>query len=198
MHQKALSLNTLYNVIILIVSIDSSLLEQWLDKKVVGWLDQLYGPSPAPSLPPLGQALHSSTPAPPRAHPKDSGDALSRHKGRLLHLTYAIYAGIRIQQLFNIIIEFPESEPALLDLKTCLDKVHSLRQTLVQSLRQALQSRLLHPGVNTSDILTAYISAIRALRVLDPTGVLLDLVCEPVKKYLRSAFCAPFMPSSDE
>lgn len=40
--------------------------------------------------------------------------------------------------------------------------------------------------MNTSDILTAYISAIRALRVLDGSGVLLDLVCEPVRKYLRS------------
>ncbi len=40
-------------------------------------------------------------------------------------------------------------------------------------------------GVNTNDILTAYINAIKALRVLDPSGVLLDLVCEPVRKYLR-------------
>ena len=40
-------------------------------------------------------------------------------------------------------------------------------------------------GVNTGDILTAYVSAIRALRVLDHTGVLLELVCEPVRKYLR-------------
>ena len=40
-------------------------------------------------------------------------------------------------------------------------------------------------GVNTNDILTAYISAIRSLRVLDPAGVLLDLVCLPVRTYLR-------------
>ena len=40
-------------------------------------------------------------------------------------------------------------------------------------------------GVNTSDILTAYIAAIRALRILDPVGVILELVCDPVMKYLR-------------
>ena len=40
-------------------------------------------------------------------------------------------------------------------------------------------------GVNTRDILTFYVSAIRALRVLDPAGVLLDLVCQPVRAYLR-------------
>ena len=39
-------------------------------------------------------------------------------------------------------------------------------------------------GVNTSDILTAYIAAIRALRILDPVGVILELVCDPVRKYL--------------
>lgn len=44
---------------------------------------------------------------------------------------------------------------------------------------------LVFAGVNTGDILTAYVSAIRALRVLDHTGVLLELVCEPVRKYLR-------------
>ena len=35
------------------------------------------------------------------------------------------------------------------------------------------------------DILTAYISAIRALRALDPAGVILELVCDPVRRYLR-------------
>ncbi|KAJ8300297.1 hypothetical protein KUTeg_021816, partial [Tegillarca granosa] len=53
-------------------------------------------------------------------------------------------------------------------------------------MKLALETRLLHPGVNTSDILTAYIAAIRALRVLDPAGVILELVCDPVRRYLRS------------
>lgn len=40
-------------------------------------------------------------------------------------------------------------------------------------------------GVQTNGILTAYICAIKALRLLDPTGYILQLVCEPVRKYLR-------------
>ena len=40
-------------------------------------------------------------------------------------------------------------------------------------------------GVNTSEVLTAYIAAIQALRSLDPSGVLLELICEPVRRYLR-------------
>ena len=53
---------------------------------------------------------------------------------------------VRIEQLFNIIIEYPESEPALVDLKQCLEKIN-LRTELVTSLKTALETRLLHPGM---------------------------------------------------
>ena len=53
----------------------------------------------------------------------------------------------RIEQLFDIIVEFPESEPALLDLKACLEKASNLRSLLVKSLKTALETRLLHPGM---------------------------------------------------
>ena len=39
--------------------------------------------------------------------------------------------------------------------------------------------------IGLTHILIAYISAIRALRALDPAGVILELVCQPVRKYLR-------------
>lgn len=60
-----------------------------------------------------------------------------------------------------------------------------MRKHLTQKLQRALETRLLHPGVNTPDILTAYVAAIRALRTLDPSGVLLDTVTQPVRQYLR-------------
>jgi hypothetical protein len=41
-------------------------------------------------------------------------------------------------------------------------------------------------GVHTSDILTVYISAIKALRDLDPSMVILQVACQPIRKYLRS------------
>ena len=46
---------------------------------------------------------------------------------------------------------------------------------LTSSLNQLLVAKLLRPGVNTADILTPYIVAIRALRVLDGSGVVLEL-----------------------
>lgn len=81
--------------------------------------------------------------------------------------------------------EYPDSLPAIEDLHHCLPKT-GLRSHLIKKLKLALQTRLLHPGVSTPDILTAYVAAIRSLRVLDPSGVLLDIVTQPIHQYLRS------------
>lgn len=81
--------------------------------------------------------------------------------------------------------DFPDSKPAIDDLKICLQKI-DLRVYLVKSLKDVLEKRLLHPGVNTRDILTGYVAAIKTIRHLDSTGVLLETITEPVKQYMRS------------
>lgn len=43
----------------------------------------------------------------------------------------------------------------------------------------------MHPGVNTMDILTGYVAAIKAIRYLDSSGVILETVTAPIKEYLR-------------
>ncbi|XP_077986811.1 anaphase-promoting complex subunit 2-like [Glandiceps talaboti] len=143
-------------------------LEKWLQGKVVGWLNLVF----------RGDTSHRILSASTEA-------SLIQWKDRLQYFLYQTYANLRIEELFNIIVEYPESLPALEDLKCCLEKTDQ-RQQLVTSLKSALETRLLHPGANTADILTQYISSIRALRVLDPAGVILELVCEPVRKYLRT------------
>ncbi|XP_070531907.1 anaphase-promoting complex subunit 2-like [Ptychodera flava] len=143
-------------------------LEKWLHSKVVGWLNLVFrGES-------NDRTLSAGTEA-----------SLVQWKDRLQYFLYQTYANLRIEELFNVIVEYPDSMPALEDLKCCLEKTDQ-RQQLVMSLKTALETRLLHPGANTADILTQYISSIRALRVLDPAGVILELVCEPVRKYLRT------------
>lgn len=74
---------------------------------------------------------------------------------------------------------------ALEDLCVCLSKTN-LKTYLTKTLQKAMETRLLHPGVSTPDILTAYIAAIRSMRVLDQSGLLLDTITQPVHKYLRS------------
>lgn len=144
-------------------------LENWLETTVVSWLTRIY-------------CAGSSKPPP---DDKNIQNAISNFKQKLSYYLYHSYTKLRIDQLFNIIIEYPDSQPAIDDIKICLDKT-DLRPTLCKKLQNALETRLLHPGVNTPDILTAYISTIRALRHLDPSGVILETVTKPVKNYLRS------------
>ena len=98
------------------------------------------------------------------------------------------YAEVRVSQMFEIILEYPSSDEAIEDLRQCLEDSNSpsFRLNLINSVRHSLVESLLHPDVNTFDVLTAYISAIKALRALDPTGLILQLVTEPVRRYLKS------------
>lgn len=45
--------------------------------------------------------------------------------------------------------------------------------------------RLLHPGAETKDVIAQYISTIRCLRILDPPGVLLHKVADPIRRHLK-------------
>ncbi|EJC98132.1 Cullin [Fomitiporia mediterranea MF3/22] len=91
---------------------------------------------------------------------------------------------LRTSEIFDIIVDYPESTPALVDLRDCLQRV-DMRGELVSTLRRLNRKRLLHPGADTKDILTQYVSMIRCLRVIDPPGVLLHKVADPVRRYLR-------------
>ncbi|XP_039200849.1 anaphase-promoting complex subunit 2 isoform X1 [Crotalus tigris] len=141
--------------------------QEWIEK-VIGWLGGVF--------------LRESAGAPPSPAASSSLKRWQRHVQRFF---YRLYAGMRIEELFGIIRDFPESKPAVEDLKYCLERTNQ-RQQLLTSLKSALELRLLHPGVNTSDIITLYISAIKALRELDSSMVILEVACEPIRKYLRT------------
>ncbi|KZS92899.1 hypothetical protein SISNIDRAFT_474501 [Sistotremastrum niveocremeum HHB9708] len=91
---------------------------------------------------------------------------------------------LRIKEIFDIIVDYPDSMDALIDLKECLTRVDQ-RPQLVTALRKANHKRLLHPGADTKDILSQYVSTIKCLRIVDPPGVLLYKVADPIRRYLR-------------
>ncbi|XP_075242799.1 anaphase-promoting complex subunit 2-like isoform X2 [Convolutriloba macropyga] len=91
----------------------------------------------------------------------------------------------RIEQIFNMIVEYPDSQPAIGNLIYLL-KAKNLSDHLVNSVKSAFETRLLHPGANTSEILTQYINAIKVLQQFDETCSILDRTCAPLIKYLRS------------
>ncbi|BGP31162.1 hypothetical protein JCM10296v2_002926 [Rhodotorula toruloides] len=92
---------------------------------------------------------------------------------------------LRTTELFDIILAYPASKPALEDLKTCLYKTDQ-RGLLVSRLREQVAQRLLQPGSDSKEIITTYIATIRCLRIVDPPGVLLSRVADPIRKYLRA------------
>ncbi|KAK2381619.1 anaphase-promoting complex subunit [Trifolium repens] len=111
-------------------------------------------------------------------------ESLVRWKLRLEYFAYETLQDLRIAKLFEIIVDYPESSPAIEDLKLCLEYTGQ-HSKLVESFISALRYRLLTAGASTNDILHQYVSTIKALRTIDPAGVFLEAVGEPIRDYLR-------------
>ncbi|XP_035768483.1 anaphase-promoting complex subunit 2 [Neolamprologus brichardi] len=154
--------------------------QEWLEL-VLGWLAKVFASEAdgdAASLPAAPGGLGVQV-------VPSGGSVLKQWRCHMHQFFCRIYVNMRIEELFSIIRDFPESKAAIEDLKFCLERTNQ-RQQLLTSLKSAFESRLLHPGVHTSDILTVYISAIKALRELDPSMVILQVVSQPIRKYLRT------------
>uniref|UniRef100_A0A1A8QLY2 Anaphase-promoting complex subunit 2 n=1 Tax=Nothobranchius pienaari TaxID=704102 RepID=A0A1A8QLY2_9TELE len=156
--------------------------QEWLEL-VLGWLSKVFaseadGATPVPAAPsgPSQSSIQGIQPA---------SSIMKQWRCHMHQFFCRIYVNMRIEELFSIIRDFPESKAAIEDLKFCLERTNQ-RQQLLVSLKSAFESRLLHPGVHTADILTVYISAIKALRELDPSMVILQVACQPIRKYLRT------------
>ncbi|KAI1344620.1 Cullin family protein [Xylariaceae sp. FL0016] len=92
-------------------------------------------------------------------------------------------ASLRIDELFDIVISWPNSEGGIEDLRFAVTTPHR-RLQLTDAFSSALQRRLLHPGRSTLDILRTYIAMIRAFHKLDHSRVLLDRVAYSLQLYL--------------
>ncbi|KAL0907306.1 hypothetical protein M5K25_021706 [Dendrobium thyrsiflorum] len=111
-------------------------------------------------------------------------EGLVRWQLRLEYFAYEKLQDLRIGKLFEIIVDYPDSSPAIEDLKQCLEYTGQ-HSKLVDSFISSLRYRLLTAGASTNDILHQYVSTIKALRTIDPTGVFLEAVGEPIRDYLR-------------
>ncbi|XP_038820836.1 anaphase-promoting complex subunit 2-like [Salvelinus namaycush] len=153
--------------------------QEWLEL-VLGWLSRVFASEEGGlSMVPNSTGSRAGEVGQP------ANSVLQRWRCHMHQFFCRIYVNMRIEELFSIIRDFPESKPAIEDLKFCLERTNQ-RQQLLTSLKTAFETRLLHPGVHTSDIITVYISAIKALRELDPSMVILQVACQPIRKYLRT------------
>jgi anaphase-promoting complex subunit 2 len=82
---------------------------------------------------------------------------------------YETLGQLRISEMFDIVVDYPDSLPACRDTAECLRHTN-LRRAFVTQFRRAVQQRLLHAGAATTGIIHQYVSSIRALRGVDPSG----------------------------
>lgn len=88
---------------------------------------------------------------------------------RLTYLLLETLGLLRSGDMFDIVVDYPDSAPALSDLAACLQHT-SLAGHFAGTFRGALQARLLHAGAATSDIIHTYVCTIRAMQQVDSNG----------------------------
>ena len=104
----------------------------------------------------------------------------------LIQELIVIFQNVRMSEGFDMIRDFPDSSPGLRDLRTCLMLRPKTREMCVRQIRQQFAKRLLIPGANTKSVIAVYIKTIKAMRLVDPRGVLLEAISPPIKNYLKS------------
>ena len=67
-------------------------------------------------------------------------------QARLSYYVYETIGALRIDHMFDIVVDFPDSLPACQDAAECLRHT-SLHRKFIERFGQATQDRLLHPGV---------------------------------------------------
>jgi len=114
----------------------------------------------------------------------DSDMMINTHfEDQIEHILAECYCTIRQSEIFDIVTDYPDSLPSIIDLKRVLQKTHTMN-VLIATLKDTFRKRL-HPGAQTNQILQVYMNTIKVLRIIDPTDCLLDHVSHDVKSYLR-------------
>ncbi|PXF48212.1 Anaphase-promoting complex subunit 2 [Gracilariopsis chorda] len=124
-----------------------------------------------------------STDATTKQKDKD-GLHLQHWRKRLFFRLHESVGNIRKGQLMILIQTFPKSLPALEDLKDCIMSTDQ-KPEVTSAMREQFTQTMLNAGTITSEILQRYVSVIKMLRFLDPSGVMLENVSGPVREYLR-------------
>ncbi|KZT56877.1 hypothetical protein CALCODRAFT_542803 [Calocera cornea HHB12733] len=111
-------------------------------------------------------------------------NAMMMVTGRLDHFISRTLVELRTSEIFDIIVDFPDTLPAIQDLRLCMAR-SQYRPDFIEGLREVVNQRILQPAADTDDIITFYVSLIRCLRIIDSQGVILHKVAPPIRKYLR-------------
>lgn len=100
-------------------------------------------------------------------------------------LAMDMFVETRSQKLFEMIADYPDSQPALASLRDHLTASPVLLAAIGRDLRATIEQRLLHLAVSTSTILDYYVTMMAALRQVDGSESLLHFVSQPLRSYLK-------------
>ena len=85
--------------------------------------------------------------------------------------------------LFTIVVSYPESQPRVTELKSLLNATQLTPS--FEHFQYESETRLLHPGSSTTEILTYYLSAIQVIQTLDRPLRAIDLISDVIFAYLK-------------
>ena len=86
--------------------------------------------------------------------------------------------------LFTIVVSYPESQTRVTELRTLLNNATQFTPSF-EHFQYETETRLLHPGSSTTDILTYYLSAIQVIQTLDRPLQAMNLISEIIFAYLK-------------
>ena len=116
--------------------------------------------------------------------PSSSSPSSSSAHSSLLSHARRVYCSHLIAHIFDLIIAYPTSLPALSDLAATLPHTH-LHQSLTASLLSALHARLLLPSTSTTDLLLTLVSIKRTMRLVETDEVIGEQAVRMVSQYVR-------------
>ncbi|KAK4511005.1 3-hydroxymethyl-3-methylglutaryl-CoA lyase [Mucor velutinosus] len=108
-----------------------------------------------------------------------------REKIKAEHVLYEVIYQAKIPEIFDIVLNYPDTECIIKDLHIIATK-RGLLEDLRDSLMREIQSRLLHPGASAVDILQYHIDCIRSVSVIDPSCDIMESIIELIEHYLKT------------
>ena len=117
---------------------------------------------------------------------RSSRGAAARWRPLLDAFAHEAVGAARADQMFDVVVDHPDSAPALADVGACLAAHGATRARVRAALAASTRARLLHAGAATGDVIAQYVATVRALTAVDAGGGLLAAVGAPIRAHLRA------------
>ena len=158
--------------------------EEHLYDQLQAWVQEELLPIIAKIILPSLSSSSTSTNTNTNTNTSKASIILKKYEAQIHYILADCYCIIRQNEIFDIVTEYPDSLPAIIDLNHVLQKTHAMND-FIATLKDTFRERLLHPGAQTIQIIQIYIYTIKVLRIIDPTDCLLEHVSMGIKAYLR-------------